>query len=195
MRIYKIVLIISVIPFISGCDKMIVKDTSGIKEMIYTRNDAQSLKNKTNNDPKLDSMYSKVCTSNNSWIDGLKFDLQTKEIFSVSAADYKDSEFSKEADLYITNAKNATVAVAPLYPAPQSNMPNNQQDKLSAISAIVAPPPPLQSNNMSYDIGIAVAIFANTIINNILDQNKIEIDQARNKIYEELEKIKWENCN
>lgn len=158
---------------LSGCATLKVEDTSGIKDMLEIRVKAERLKSEVKDEYKssdqkdilneLKKLYDEAYDKNNGLIEGIKFDLQSRDILKVS-----QKEYSELAGLAATR------------------FINKAEETLRKDSVLK-----LEKGVMSIEIGIEASKFVNEIINNIIEQHNKEVKEARERIYKELEKAKW----
>lgn len=97
---------------VSGCDTLQVRDTQGVLYMLNTKATAESLKTQVQkteltNKGELMKLYSQACAANNGWIDGLKFNLQAKDVFEVKEKDYIESKPGLSAEEFIKKAESS----------------------------------------------------------------------------------------
>ena len=93
--------------------------------------------------------------------DGIKFDLQATDLLKVSQKDYSEHPAGSAAMNFIDEAKKTL-------------------EKVFKEIAFVGT-----------GIGVEAGNFVNEIIKNIIEQNKKEVKEARERIYKELEKAEW----
>jgi hypothetical protein len=162
MRNLYIPSILLIILFVlSGCATFKVEDTSGIKSML-------------DNKIKDESLASKI------------------------KAEYGGSDKDKIMELYEKAylANNAWVAKIQLDIQTKDTLKVSEDDYLKTEAGLtsaefiktVGEPLPLLSTSKSL---IEAAEIINKIINNLIKQNNIKVEEARKRIYEELEKSKW----
>jgi len=158
---------------LSGCATLKVEDASGIKEMLALRVKAERLtsevKDKYKSSDQKDilnevkKLYDESYDKNNGWIDGIKFDLQSRDILKVSQKEYSES-----------------VGLA------ATRFINKAEETLRKDNFLMA-----EKGVMSIEIGTEAGKFVNEIVNNIIEQHNKEVTEARERIYKELEKAKW----
>jgi len=106
-------------------------------------------------------LYEKAYLANNKWIAKIQFDIQTKDMLKIGEDDYVKDEAGLASSEFIKRAKELL---------------SLQKEK----GLIIEIP-----------IGNEAAQFINQIINNLIEQNNRQINEARKRVYEELEKSKW----
>ena len=170
-RLSKVTVLFLFVSFLSGCATLKVEDTSGIKSMLEIRVKAERLASEVKNEyqssdqkdilNRLKKLYDEAYDKNNGWIDGIKFDLQATDLLKVSQKDYSEHPAGSAAMNFIDEAKKTL-------------------EKVFKEIAFVGT-----------GIGVEAGNFVNEIIKNIIEQNKKEVKEARERIYKELEKAEW----
>lgn len=152
---------------LSGCATFKVEDTAGIKSMLDNKVEAEYLAFKVKNEyagsdkDKIIELYEKAYLSNNKWITKIQFDIQTKDTLKVGKNDYVIDEAGLTSAEFIKMSRKKFL---------------QEVEKGLAIEI---------------GIGKDVAEFINSIISNLIEQHNRKIQDARKRVYEELEKCKW----
>lgn len=176
----KVTVLFLFVSFLSGCATLKVEDTSGIKSMLAIRVKAERLASEVKDKYKssdqkdilneLKKLYDEVYDENNGWIDGIKFDLQSRDLFKVSQKEYSEHLAGLAAARFINKAEETLIAEKTL-----------RKDGFLT----------LKKGFVGIEIGVEAGKFVNEIINNIIEQHNKEVKEARERIYKELEKAKW----
>lgn len=176
MRFPCVIMVIALF-MLSGCATFKVEDISGIKSMLNNKIEAEYWASKvkieyTGGDrEKIKELYNEAYLENNKWIAGIKLDVQSKDKLKVSQDDYSNHLAGSTSAQFISSAKKTLVS----------------KDLKSEA---------LTSKGIELSIGMSpgneAATFVNKILNNIIEQHNKKAEEARKRIYEELEKAKWE---
>lgn len=170
----KVTVLFLFVLFLSGCATLKVEDIAGIKSMLAIRVKAERLASEVKDKYKssdqkdilneLKKLYDEVYDENNGWIDGIKFDLQSRDIFKVSQKEYSEHLAGLAAARFINKAEETL-----------------RKDSFLMLGKGVG----------SIEVGVEAGKFVNEIMNNIIEQHNMEVKEARERIYKELEKAKW----
>jgi hypothetical protein len=158
---------------LSGCATLKVEDISGIKSMLGMRVKAERLASEVKDKYKssdqkdilneLKKLYDEVYDENNGWIDGIKFDLQSRDIFKVSQKEYSEHLAGLAAVRFINKA--------------EETLKEEIKEKEKSLLTI--------------EVGVEAGKFVSEIMNNIIEQHNKKVEAARERIYKQLEKAKW----
>ncbi|MDO9028170.1 MAG: hypothetical protein Q7U68_04845, partial [Candidatus Roizmanbacteria bacterium] len=156
--------------------------TSGINGMLAVRVKAERLASEVKDKYKdlgqkdilneLKKLYSEAYDENNGWMDGIKFDLQAKDIFKISQKEYSEHSSGLAGARFINKAEESLGSKT-------DKVKSEAGDTLSLLT------------DKSVSVGVEVGRFAGEIIKAIVEQNNKEVKEARERIYKELEKAKW----
>lgn len=203
---------------VSGCSTMKIGSTDGVKSMLQANYESQVMRRTVSevvppDKQALDAAYNKVCVENNSFIGQLIFDLMAKSSFSLSAQEFAASPgaqlvtaYLQSATASVTDAKTgrrasppSTASVAepvrvgsPLVASTVENSvaPSATPQRTASVASILNAIP----STGTAELALAMAVFANAITNNIVNQNNVKVEQARGRIVELLESSKWGGC-
>lgn len=181
MRTASILAAFLALSFLSGCAAFMVKDTSGIKSMLNNRLEAEHLLSRVkaeyagDDKDQIIGLYDKACLENNKWIAGIQLDIQTKDVLAVKKNDYASSSACKSASQFIERANLAL-------PNPKGLAIENQKDLAKNTKG-----PAIEISQGSADI-----VYG--ILKVILETHNQNVEKARERIYNELEKAKWKTA-
>lgn len=175
MRLSYVAVIMIALFVLSGCATFKVEDTSGIKSMLENKIEAEFWFSRVKTEytgsdkDKIMQLYEEAYLSNNKWIAGIQLDIQSKEVLKVSQDDYSKHLAGLTSTQFISNARRAL----------RSDVKKEIGEKPSKGLSIEIP------------IGVETAQIVTGVINNIVELHNKKVEEARKRIYEELEKAKW----